>query len=202
MLMRLLRVISLAGVVFGADVLQLSYSDDKKNTIPLGTFEIDSTGSGNVTVTTVDLRDVQVAGSYCLNAEIEGKLDMPCFSYMKLETPLRYDLIVDVDENDAVNQVSLSYNDKNDAIVGVVRYPEEGASAPVAKLKKKTKTYADKKASNSKDGSTAQFEEDEEVKEVSWFQKNWKMLVIGLLIYNFVAGSLKKQAQTGEAKKD
>ncbi|CAI4056484.1 hypothetical protein SUVZ_02G1860 [Saccharomyces uvarum] len=201
MLMRLLRVISLAGVVFGADVLQLSYSDDKKNDIPLGTFEIDSTDSGNVTVTTVDLQDVQVSGSYCLNAEIEGKLNMPCFSYMKLETPLRYDLIVDVDEKDVVNQVSLSYNDKNDAIVGVVRYPEAGASAPVAKLKKKTKTYADKKAS-SKDGSTAQFEEDEEVKEVSWFQKNWKMLVIGLLIYNFVAGSLKKQAQTGESKKD
>lgn len=94
--MRLLRVISLAGVVFGADVLQLSYSDDKKNAFPLGTFEIDSTGSGNVTVTTVELQDVQVSGSYCLNAEIEGKLDMPCFSYMKLETPLKYDLIVDV----------------------------------------------------------------------------------------------------------
>ena len=35
------------------------------------------------------------------------------------------------------------------------------------------------------------------VKEVSWFQKNWKMLLLGLLIYNFVAGSAKKQQQGG-----
>ncbi|CAI4058007.1 hypothetical protein SKDZ_04G2810 [Saccharomyces kudriavzevii ZP591] len=200
--MRLLRIFSLASVVLGADILQLSYSDDKKDIIPLGSFEIDSGSDGNITVTTVDVQNVQVSGQHCLNAEIKGKLDMPCFSYMKLETPLRYDLIVDVDDNNEVNQVSLSYNEKNDAIVGMARYPEAGPSAPVAKLKKKTKTYADKKANKNKDGSTAQFEEDEEVKEVSWFQKNWKMLLVGLLIYNAVAGSMKKQQQnTGADQK-
>ncbi|AJP37781.1 AHL_G0009320.mRNA.1.CDS.1 [Saccharomyces cerevisiae] len=195
MLMRLLRVISLASMVFGADILQLSYSEDAKDATPLGTFEIDSTSDGNVTVTTIDVQNVEVSGQYCLNAQIEGKLDMPCFSYMKLRTPLRYDLIVDVDEDNEVKQVSLSYNETNDAIVPTVRYPETGPTAPVTKLKKKTKTYADKKASKNNDGSTAQFQEDEEVKEVSWFQKNWKMLLLGLLIYNFVAGSVKKQQQ-------
>ncbi|EJS44268.1 YDR056C [Saccharomyces arboricola H-6] len=196
MLKQIWTAISLAGLVFGADILQLSYSDDKKEAIPLGTFEIDSTPEGKLTVKTVDLQKVETSGQYCLNAEIEGKLDMPCFSNMKLGMPLRYDLIVDVDDNNEINQLSLSYNEKNDAIVGVVRYPETGPSAPVAKLKKKTKTYADKKASKNKDGSTAQFEEDdEEVKEVSWFQKNWKMMVLGLLIYNFVVGSMKKKQQ-------
>lgn len=197
MLVRLLRVILLASMVFCADILQLSYSDDAKDAIPLGTFEIDSTSDGNVTVTTVNIQDAEVSGEYCLNAQIEGKLDMPCFSYMKLRTPLKYDLIVDVDEDNEVKQVSLSYNETNDAITATVRYPEAGPTAPVTKLKKKTKTYADKKASKNKDGSTAQFEEDEEVKEVSWFQKNWKMLLLGLLIYNFVAGSAKKQQQGG-----
>ncbi|CAI5028014.1 CFC_HP_G0025100.mRNA.1.CDS.1 [Saccharomyces cerevisiae] len=60
------------------------------------------------------------------------------------------------------------------------------------KLKKKTKTYADKKASKNKDGSTAQLEEDEEVKEVSCFKRTKCYF---RPIYNFVAGSAKKQQQ-------
>ena len=159
MLVRLLRVISLASVVFGTDILRLSYTDDKKDAIPLGTFEIDNTPGRNVSVTTVDVPNVQVSGHYCLNAQIEGKLDMPCFSYMKLETPLRFDLIVDLNDDNEVKQVLLSYNETNNAIVATARYPVVGPSAPVAKLKKRTKTYADKKASKNKDGSTAQFED-------------------------------------------
>ncbi|CAI4341840.1 BBF_collapsed_G0009370.mRNA.1.CDS.1 [Saccharomyces cerevisiae] len=195
MLVRLLRVILLASMVFCADILQLSYSDDAKDAIPLGTFEIDSTSDGNVTVTTVNIQDAEVSGEYCLNAQIEGKLDMPCFSYMKLRTPLKYDLIVDVDEDNEVKQVSLSYNETNDAITATVRYPEAGPTAPVTKLKKKTKTYADKKASKNKDGSTAQFEEDEEVKGGVLVSKELENVTFRPIDLQFCCG-LSKEATT------
>ncbi|CCD22915.1 Emc10p NDAI_0A07610 [Naumovozyma dairenensis CBS 421] len=152
---------------------------------PLGLIELDISDNNATTIIQGDFSNIPT-GPYCIGATFEesGK-NIPCFSYLQLENPFHYDLIIDL-QGEEISKLSLLHNIEKDGINAIIREPINGPVAPAIKLKKITKTYADKKA-NKQSGSEQFAEEDEEPVEGSWIQNNWKMLLVGLLVYNLVA---------------
>ncbi|CCK71516.1 Emc10p KNAG_0H01020 [Huiozyma naganishii CBS 8797] len=82
-----------------------------------------------------------------------------------------------------------------------VRYVEDNAvsvgAPPAIALKKRYKTYEDKKkeardVSVDSDDAGGSAGSDEEGTMRSWIQENWKKLLLGLVIYNVVASLLKR----------
>lgn len=135
--------------------------------------------------------------AYCVDATFEQSgTTIPCFSYLELQYPFKYSLIIDLHDEE-ISKLSLVYNSGVEGIVPTIRRPVNGPEAPPFKLKKVTKTYKDKKAA--KDAATAQFKDEEDVDDRSWMQKNWKMLLIGLVVYNIIAfGSRQQQRQQAD----
>ncbi|CAR29610.1 hypothetical protein ZYGR_0AD02930 [Zygosaccharomyces rouxii] len=134
-------------------------------------------------------------GSYCVDAIYDGET-IPCFSFLDVESPLHYNLVIDVHDQE-LKKLSLIHNPEVRGIEPLVRNPVKGPEPPAVKLKKTTKTYQDKKAN--KEATTAQFSsEDNEDENKTWFQKNWKVLLIGLIVYNVIA-VMNKQ---GEVKQE
>ena len=144
---------------------------------------------------------------YCI-----GIGDHDCFNLLQLVTPLSYELIWDYE----INHFSLVYNDSlinnpidsdnpGNVILPVVRSSTKSPLGDVIKLKKVTKTYADKKKEldnvmldkedgddSNNDGKYTNKKRDTG-KDKSWLEKNWKRIIVGIVLYNLVALGFKKQ---------
>lgn len=108
--------------------------------------------------------------------------------FNKVKYPLHYDLFIDTrHDSHLLYKLSLKPNLSAKGINPVLREPVAGPEASAIKLKKVTKTYEDKK---SKLGSpAASFEEDIEPDERTFVQKNWKYMLIGLVLYTVISGN-------------
>ncbi|SCW03678.1 LAFE_0G15764g1_1 [Lachancea fermentati] len=135
----------------------------------------------------VDVNENLEENSYCIGAEFDGNY-YSCFSYIKVKYPLHYDLFIDTrHDSHLLYKLSLKPNLSAKGINPVLREPVAGPEASAIKLKKVTKTYEDKK---SKLGSpAASFEEDIEPDERTFVQKNWKYMLIGLVLYTVISGN-------------
>lgn len=169
-------------------------SIDSNLQVHLGDFDYNKQAL-SVTPFSPATEELVIKGASCIDAALgEDEDAFPCFSYLELMDPLHYDLIVDL-HGENISKLSLVYNSDAQGIVPVIRHPVNGPEAPAIKLKKVTKTYKDKKAA--KNAATAQFEEDADLDNRSWFQKNWKMLLIGLVAYNLISVMSRQQPQEG-----
>ncbi|CUS23908.1 LAQU0S12e02740g1_1 [Lachancea quebecensis] len=129
----------------------------------------------------VDINDSFKEGSYCVGAQMAENY-YSCFSYLNLRHPLHYDLYLDTSHNThLLYKLSLKPNLKTKGIQPLLRAPVAGPEAQVTKLKKTTKTYEDKKAMSNP--SAASLGEDVEIDDRSFLQKNWKFILIGLVLY-------------------
>lgn len=164
--------------------------NDSGSPMLLGKFDYDIK-SRNATVIQLNKPSIKSKGPYCVSAQLENdsNKDMSCFSMMNLKTPLHYDLLFDM-HDDKIHKLSLVANEESDGIQPVIRNPVEGHKAPAIQLKKTTKTYKDKKLNEN--GSPTQIEEDTVPLEGNWFESNWKILVIGIILVNLVASGAKK----------
>lgn len=158
--------------------------------VELGSFHYDE-GANNISKSEPASSSYPYAGAYCIDASFDqGRTEFPCFSFLELQNPLHYSLVVDL-HGDEISKLTLTYDSDVNDINPVIRRPESAPEAPAIKLKKVTKTYKDKKAAQNK--ATAQYEDSEELDTRSWMQKNWKMLAIGLVAYNIIAFTGRQQ---------
>lgn len=179
-----LSLLALIPVAIAREISLVARQTASGQRLSLGTFEFDEEAS---TVSKVDPspENLSLEGSYCIDASFDqGEVDFPCFTFLDLQDPLHYSLVLELHGTD-ISKLSLTYSPEVSGINPVIRRPEVGPEAPAIKLKKITKTYKDKKAA--KNVATAQYEDSEELDTRSWVQKNWKMLVIGLVAYNVIA---------------
>lgn len=150
------------------------------------------------TTATTQPIDINTDELYCINF---GSGD--CFSLLELNKPLSYELIWDYE----INTFSLVYNELlsiggTDVVAAMVRNCTRSELADVTKLKKITKTYADKKKEVN-NVIVDKEADDQEVdgEEKSWMEENWKKIVVGVVLYNLVALGFKQQ-QPEPTKKD
>lgn len=172
----------------------LARSIDSDEQTFLGTFAYDETF--NTSIIELNTNLIPNHGPHCLNALAEnGELALRCFQVMEILSPLHYNLILHVYDNQ-LQRVTLAYNPDVDGIVPKVNLAARGPNPQAIKLKRVTKTYKDKKAGDK--ALTAQFEEDVVVENKSWFQRNWKKLIMGAVIYSAISsyGAQPKQAPT------
>ncbi|CAR23660.1 Emc10p [Lachancea thermotolerans CBS 6340] len=128
-----------------------------------------------------DINDSFKEDSYCVGAQMAENY-YSCFSYLNLRHPLRYDLYLDTSQNThLLYKLSLKPNPNAKGIQPLLRAPVAGPEAQVTKLRKTTKTYEDKKAMSNP--SAASLGEDIEIDDRSFIQKNWKFILIGLVLY-------------------
>lgn len=158
--------------------------------VSLGVFDFNEQAN---TFSTVDPTpgDLPIEGAVCIDAYFDGgSVEFPCFSFLELQDPLNYSLTLELHDNE-ITKLSLVHDPEANGIFPSIRRPKAGPEAPAIKLKKITKTYRDKKAA--KNAATAQYEDNDEVDTRSWMQKNWKLLVIGLVAYNIIAIAGRQQ---------
>lgn len=170
------------------------------DSIALTQFEIDYERVNLTTIpnTTNQTPQINVDGLYCIKFD-NGE----CFSLIEFNLPLSYELIWDYE----INEFSLIYNETltiNDTnvIIGQVRNSTFSDLADVTKLKKITKTYADKKKELSNVVVDKESDDKEDGEEKSWMEENWKKIVVGIVLYNLVTLGFKKQSEPTEGKKD
>lgn len=150
--------------------------------------------SGNYTVE--NLNTELPTGSnefYCFSAsgDISGlETNSDCFTVAKLVSPLSYNLFIDAD----VGKLSLKYSDgSSNEITPITRSTTPGFAASLTKLKKVTKQYP-KNQKNVKnpyeqegviEDKAIEAEKDaEDEAQLSFFEKNWRFMIAGLLIYS------------------
>lgn len=186
-MVKLFALATLASIAFCNELrLELrTINGDQKAT--LGVYEYD-TGSRNVSIIEKPTSE-STQGVHCVAATYDGG-SSSCFSFLDIQDPLHYSLLIDVHDQQ-IRKLSLVHNSEVDGIVPELRFPVEGPEAPALKLRKTTKTYKEKKAN--KKATTAQFSEDDTSDDRPWIQKNWKLLAIGLVVYNVVAVVNKRQ---------
>ncbi|SCU94563.1 LANO_0E07184g1_1 [Lachancea nothofagi CBS 11611] len=170
----------LLAFAFGSEVRMPLFVQKPGQTerLPFATLIYDEElSSVNVT----DINESLQEDSYCFGAHMNENY-YSCFSYVRLRYPLHYDLYLDTKHNThLLYKLSLKPNPKADGIQTSIREPQQGPESPPVKLRRITKTYEDKR---SKLGSaSAAFEEDVEVDERTFLQKNWKYMLIGLVLY-------------------
>ncbi|AMD18710.1 HBL192Cp [Eremothecium sinecaudum] len=138
---------------------------------------------------------------YCVGADTsDGRHS--CFAYLAIDLPLRYDLIIDrLPHCSDSLKLSLKLNPNTTGIQIVERETIPGHDAQPLKRKKITKTYNDKKAKVVP--GTAAFKEDVEPDKRSFIQKNWKVVLIGVLVYAFLSkGDKSSNDSKQDSKKD
>ncbi|SSD58371.1 uncharacterized protein SCODWIG_00132 [Saccharomycodes ludwigii] len=129
---------------------------------------------------------------YCVSVEHQS-----CFSLVKLHSANNsYSLEINPDENgnykfSLKRDPSIAQYKDGISIVPIIQASINGSTPEVTKLKKVTKQYP-KKSSKNNDRGSASFKEDVnddsiDEKEMSFIQKNWRLVVLGLLIYFFVS---------------
>lgn len=174
------------------NLLQLVYASKKFGEVylrdgsgikyPLAHLEVDSPSEVSISDINTSIKE----GIYSVCATMEEYAD--CFAFTEIQIPLSYDLEVIFVEGELTRfsfKPNKSVNGINVVPSGVKRGPEPA----VVKLKKTTKTYEAKKQAERKDTGTAAFEEDVVADDRSFIQKNWKYIVIGLLLYIMGRGS-------------
>ncbi|GAV55906.1 hypothetical protein ZYGR_0AZ00770 [Zygosaccharomyces rouxii] len=187
--MKLLSTALLASVALCNELKLQLRNIETDMTVPWGFYNVDNVNLDASTLEPLS-EERKDQGPYCVDALYNGKL-IPCFSFLDVESPLHYNLVIDVHDQE-LKKLSLIHNPEVSGIEPRVRTPIEGPEPPAVKLKKTTKTYQDKKAD--KEATTAQFSsEDNEEENKTWFQKNWKVLLIGLVMYNVVAAMNKQE---------
>ncbi|CAL9735279.1 endoplasmic reticulum membrane protein complex subunit 10 [Monosporozyma servazzii] len=169
------------------------------DSIQLSQYEIDLETHNFTTVPSTiitETTDINTDELYCIKF---GSDD--CFSLLQLNTPLSYELIWDYE----INQFSLVFNEllsNNDTnvILAVLRDSTRSELADVTKLKKITKTYADKKKEIN--NVIVDKEADDEVVAdgKSWMEENWKKIVVGIILYNLVVYGFKQQTEVPKNK--
>lgn len=128
------------------------------------------------------------AGNYRVCANL-GDYYNECFSYLTIEQLLAYQLKLETVGNELV-RMSLEKSSGVNGIEGVIEEIQQGVVPETIKLKKRTMTYEAKKKAESRGTGTAAFEEDiVEEDQKTFVQKNWKFIVVGLLVYVFIANS-------------
>ncbi|AQZ18132.1 YDR056C [Zygosaccharomyces parabailii] len=185
--MRIFSLATLASVAFCSELKLELRTINGDEIAPLGVYEynIDNLNASVVEAAT----GKENHGIHCVDATFDGG-SSTCFSFLEIESPLHYNLLIDVDDNQ-IRKLSLVHNREVEGIIPEVRRPVKGPEAPAMKLRKITKTYQDKKAD--KKVTTAQFSEEDTIDDKSWLQKNWKILAIGLVVYNVVVVMNKQE---------
>lgn len=193
MKLKLVSVVALASLAVAEKIILTAAPIGSNLKFQLGTFEFEKEPL-NVSKVNQSEEHLPKDVTYCVGAIlVESDRELPCFSYLELQQPLNYSLIIDT-HDDQLSKLSLVYNSGVEGIVPVIRRPVRGPEAPPIKLKKVTKTYKDKRAA--KDTATAQFKDEDDADGRSWIQKNWKMLLVGLVVYNVIAfGSRQQERQ-------
>ncbi|SCU93044.1 LAME_0F02454g1_1 [Lachancea meyersii CBS 8951] len=157
---------------------------------PLATMVYDGESS---VLEVSDVNEALPEDSYCVGAQVAENY-YPCFSYIKLKYPLHYDLYLDTkSDSHLLYKLSLKPNPQASGIEGTIRSAQEGPQAPPEKLRRVTKTYEDKKKKAQLGSASASFEEDVEVDDRTFLQKNWKYLLIGLVLYAVSTGGSAQQ---------
>ncbi|AET41250.1 Emc10p Ecym_7427 [Eremothecium cymbalariae DBVPG len=128
----------------------------------------------------IDVNNDLPPGPYCVGAAINNK-PYACHAYLTLETPLDYDLHIHRDTNKTPYKLSLTTNPEASGIIPIITDSKPGPQAAIKKLKKSTKTYQDKRANSG--SATASFGEGSEPDKRSFIQKNWKLILLGILVY-------------------
>lgn len=169
---------------------------DGKDSVGLGEYEYnDETNQITIINDKTDLYKDDVP--YCIGMRSnDGKYEHSCFTLIELQKPLSYELVLDIDSvTNEVQKFSLVLNGTLEGIHPIIHEPTDAPMSPAIKLKKTTKTYADKrrevKSGSEQFSKIDKDENDEEVDDRNYLQKNWKQLLIGLVIYNLVTGFLK-----------
>ncbi|CEP63811.1 Emc10p LALA0_S09e03026g [Lachancea lanzarotensis] len=130
-----------------------------------------------------DVIDSLQEDAYCVGAQMAENY-YSCFSFIKLKYPLHYDLFLDTkSDSHLLYKLSLKPNPHVSGIVGTIRNVQEGPEVNSVKLRRVTKTYEDKKKNAQLGSSSASFQEDVEIDDRTFLQKNWKYLLIGLVLY-------------------
>lgn len=133
---------------------------------------------------------------YCIISSNEDNYS-PCISYIRLQHPLKYDLNIDLSYNNlSIYKLSVKPNFKSNGLVPVIRTFTTGAQPGIIKLKKVTKTYKDKKKIDPTSATASYQEDDQEMKEMSFFEKYWKYLLLGILVYTLTKNKSQNEAPT------
>lgn len=171
--------------------------------------------------------DSYPSGPVCISANINGETtqEFPCFSYMKLDKSSEYVFIMDLQDDNKIHDISFAkigervavkpeskteeeeeQNLISSNIIPNIRFPSQGPQASAISLKKVTKTYQDKRAELEKqkggqlgalDAVSSEDEETDE-EEKTWFEKNWKSLAIGFMIYNLFSSFTRNNRRQEE----
>ncbi|QLL32899.1 hypothetical protein HG536_0D04210 [Torulaspora globosa] len=185
-----LSLLALAPLSVARELSLIARQTTSGQQVSLGAFDYDEQANTVARVSGTP-GNLQIQGAVCVDASFDqGAVEFPCFSFLELQDPLHYSLILELHDKE-ISKLSLVYDPEVDGVTPAIRRPEAGPEAPAIKLKKITKTYRDKRAA--KNAATAQYEDNEEVDTRSWMQKNWKMLVIGLVAYNIIAITGRQQ---------
>ncbi|SCU93548.1 LAFA_0F16974g1_1 [Lachancea sp. 'fantastica'] len=172
----------LSGAVWGAEmrIPLFVQKPGREPRLPLATVVYDSETS---LLDVTDVSDSIPEDAYCVGAQMAENY-YSCFSYVKLKYPLHYDLYLDTkSDSHLLYKLSLKPNPHVSGIAGTIRSVQDGPEASPAKLRRITKTYEDKKKSAQMGASSAAFQEDVEIDDRTFLQKNWKYLLIGLVLY-------------------
>lgn len=192
--MRLLSTALLASVVLCNELKLQLRNIGTGATIPWGLYNYDGVNASTLEPASEQMKD---EGPHCVDAVDDGEF-IPCFSFLTIENPLHYNLVIDIYDQQ-LKKLSLIHNPEVTGVEPYIRSPVQRPEPPAVKLKKTTKTYQDKKAD--KEATTAQFSsEDNEEDNRTWFQKNWKVLLIGLIMYNVVSVMNKQGESQQEAQ--
>lgn len=193
----LVYMLVLLGLVNSEKLSLFASNRDNGKRVSLGEITVDEKAH-NITGTTLDASSL--IGTYCFGAEGESYSN-DCFCYLKVDGKKHnYTLMVDVND-DIVESLTWMMNDYSNGTTAEVRLPVHAPQPPPIKLKKTTKTYAEKKAESKLDAAKKKGKEEEDNEEEdqrTFFEKNWKKMLIGFLIYNLIAGFSKSQQQQGQ----
>lgn len=174
---------------------------DGEQSFVLGKFHYDTT---TTEITTVDSHTDVFPNDliYCIGmSSSDSSLTQRCFSLLQLESPLHYNLVADINDN-KIQKMSLVWNRNASSIEPLTLDMADAPLPPVIPLKKTTKTYADKRKEandlnvvddDKKKKEKIDGEDDED--DRNYLQKNWKQLLIGLVIYNVVTSIINPKKE-------
>ncbi|KAL3234929.1 hypothetical protein RNJ44_02717 [Nakaseomyces bracarensis] len=152
----------------------------------------------NVTEVSLD-KFKHLNGVYCFGAQ-STSFENDCFSYLRVDPKKNsYSLAIDMHGEKLEGFSLFREEDSGEEVSAKVRKPVLAPQPPAIKLRKKTMTYAEKKAESKleavqKHGKEADDVETEEDQR-TFIERNWKKMLIGFLIYNGVVAYAKQQQQ-------
>lgn len=175
---------------------------DGEQSYVLGKFNYDPT-TAQITAIDSQIDEFPTDSIYCIgmSSTESSSLTDRCFSLIELESPLHYNLVANIND-DRIQKMSLVWNGNATAIEPVSLDMAAAPLPPVIPLKKTTKTYADKRKEandinivDTKKNEKRAGEDEEEVDDRNYLQKNWKQLLIGLVIYNVVSSFINPKKE-------